>query len=232
MRSIKQTFQWMVVMLLLAAAVLTLSAYQVGVVSDRVAEASLTRYKSYLLADELRQSSDELTRLARTYVVSADPEWEKQYSEVLDIRNGKRARPNAYEKIYWDFRAVGSDAGRGTGAAVPLRTLMQEAGFTAEEFAKLKEAQENSDDLVKTETVAMGLVKTNAEAELAKARAMMHDKNYHLFKAKIMKPVDQFLTMVDTRTNDDVSAALSQKNRWHAILLCNYSGFCPLFNGQ
>lgn len=219
MQSIKQTFQTMVAVLLLPATLLVFAAYKVGAANDRVAEVNLTRYQSYLLADELRQSSDDLTRLARTYAVSADPEWEKQYFEVLDIRNGKKPRPKEYEKIYWDFRAAGTDGGRGTGATIPLETLMKEAGFTAEEFAKLKEAQGNSDDLVKTETVAMGLVKTNDEAELAKARAMMHDKNYHLFKAKIMKPVDQFLTLVDIRTRGEVDAALSQKNNWYSILL-------------
>ncbi len=30
------------------------------------------RYKSYSAADELRQSSDDLTRLARTYVATAE----------------------------------------------------------------------------------------------------------------------------------------------------------------
>jgi methyl-accepting chemotaxis protein len=219
MRSIKQIFQIMVGVLLLPAAILMFAAYQLGVANDREVEVNRTRYQSYLLADELRQSSDDLTRLARTYVVSADPEWEKQYFEVLDIRNGKKARPKEYEKIYWDFRAAGTDAGRGTGASIALETLMKDAGFTTEEFAKLKEAQGNSDDLVKTETVAMGLVKTNGEAELAKARAMMHDKNYHLFKAKIMKPVDQFLTLVDARTQRDVDVALAKKNFWYSILV-------------
>ena len=33
--------------------------------------AHLDRYESYRLANELRRSSDELTRLARTYVVTA-----------------------------------------------------------------------------------------------------------------------------------------------------------------
>ena len=88
---------------------------------------------------------------------------------------------------------------------------MKRAGFTEAEFGKLKEAQGNSDDLVKTETVAMGLVKTNNEAELAKARTMMHDKNYHQFKAKIMKPVDEFLVLLDGRTQAAADAAVATK---------------------
>ena len=31
------------------------------------------RQQSFLLADELRQSSDDLTRMVRTYVVTGDP---------------------------------------------------------------------------------------------------------------------------------------------------------------
>src|SRR4051794_37733623 len=51
------------------------------------------RYRSYLLADELRQSSDDLTRLARTYVVTGEAAYEQQYNDILDIRNGKKPRP-------------------------------------------------------------------------------------------------------------------------------------------
>jgi hypothetical protein len=35
-------------------------------------QLSEVRYLSYQAADELRQSSDDLTRLARTYVVTGD----------------------------------------------------------------------------------------------------------------------------------------------------------------
>src|SRR5687767_11773864 len=54
------------------------------------------RYDSYLLADELRQSSDELTRLARTYVSTGEPRYERLYWETLAIRNGESPRPQHY----------------------------------------------------------------------------------------------------------------------------------------
>ncbi len=213
-----------------AAVLLFMALFMVGQANQRVADVNAERYTSYLLADELRQSSDDLTRLARTYVVSADPMWEKQYFEVLDIRNGKLPRPKQYEKIYWDFRAAGSDPGRGVGESVPLQTQMKAAGFSEAEFGKLKEAQGNSDDLVNTETIAMNLVKglradasgkftVQGEPDLERARALMHDKNYHLFKAKIMKPVDEFLTLVDQRTQTSVQDALSSRNLWYGVLI-------------
>ncbi|MFY0620972.1 MAG: hypothetical protein JXQ89_04680 [Pelagimonas sp.] len=54
-------------------------------------EAAFERqYRSYILADELRQSSDDLTRLARTYVVTGDAKFEQQYFDILAIRNEQR----------------------------------------------------------------------------------------------------------------------------------------------
>ena len=233
MKTLKQLFSMALLTVGALAILLCGALYKVSQTSEWLSQAQASRYKSSLLADELRQSSDDLTRLARTYVMTGDPMWEQQYFEVLDIRNGKKPRPAGYEKIYWDFRAAGSEPTTTLVAStsVPLLEMMKQAGFTDAEFAKLKEAAGNSDDLVKTETVAMNLVKglyddghgaftKKGEPELPKAQAMMHDKNYHAYKAKIMKPVDEFLLMLDARTDAQVVAAQGDKNRWFAVTLC------------
>ncbi|HPA88130.1 MAG TPA: methyl-accepting chemotaxis protein [Quisquiliibacterium sp.] len=225
MTSLKQLFGTAIAVFLLCASLLAVALVNMGRADDQVTQAQETRYRSYLLADELRQSSDDLTRLARTYVVTGDAMWEKQYLEVLDIRNGRAPRPAEYEKIYWDFRAAGQEPPRGKDAAVPLQQLMKDAGFTEAEFAKLKEAQANSDDLVRTETVAMNMVKgqyddgaggftRKDEPDMARARTLLHDKDYHQFKARIMKPVDEFLSLVDRRTHDAVVAAEASRRAW------------------
>jgi methyl-accepting chemotaxis protein len=193
--------------------------------SGLVSQAYSDRYHSYLLADELRQSSDDLTRLARTYVVSGDEKWEKQYFEVIDIRSGKQPRPINYQNIYWDFKAADIDPGRGTEAPESLNDLMKKAGFTDAEFAKLKEAGDNSNDLVRTETIAMNLVKglyddgsgkytKQGEPDKAKALTMMHDANYHAYKAKIVKPISDFFDLLDKRTGNAVLAAEAQRSGW------------------
>ena len=38
----------------------------------QIDRANESRHQSYLLADELRQTSDDLTRMARSYVVTGD----------------------------------------------------------------------------------------------------------------------------------------------------------------
>ena len=227
--SIKKLFITALAAVAVVLAVAGFCIYKLSQASGQLAQAHTTRYDSYLLADEMRQSSDDLTRLARTYVVTGDPRWEQQYMEILDIRNGTKPRPNEYEQIYWDFRAADIDPGKGTSAAISLNDLMKKAGFTEREFGLLREAEAQSNALVKLETVAMFMVKglyddgtgkftVKREPNLEEARKLVHGPEYHAAKAKIMKPVDEFLTTLDERTAGAVKAAEEAKTEWFAIL--------------
>jgi methyl-accepting chemotaxis protein len=215
-------------LLALAAVVVGLCQWRLDVANQRVAQAYQSRYVSTQLSSELRRSSDDLTRLARTYVVTGDEKWEQQYNEVLAIRSGKAPRPAHYDHIYWDFRAADEPMPAAQGETISLQDMMKRAGFTDDEFAKLREAQQNSDDLVKTETIAMNLVKgLTADAagnftqkgapDLEKARTMMFDANYHRFKAKIMHPIDDFLTLLDKRTEGAIADAQATAQMWKLI---------------
>ncbi|WP_336752721.1 methyl-accepting chemotaxis protein [Aeromonas hydrophila] len=172
------------------------------------------RYQSYLLADELRQSSDDLTRLGRTYVITKDPAYEQQYMRILAIRNGEQNRPQGYNRIYWDFVAAnGQNPRPDSQVRRGLIDLMKETGFTEEELAKLNEAKNNSDALVNTEVAAFKLVQqTDGDlvANQQKAIAMMHDKAYHQNKGRIMSPIDDFYVLMEHRTQQAVDDAASQ----------------------
>src|SRR5690606_3022593 len=114
---------------------------------------------------------------------------------------------------------------RGEEPAVALSELMRRAGFTAEEFEKLSEAERNSNDLVRTETLAMNMVSAAGKdlqagaSDLARAQKLMHDDDYHRFKAKIMQPVDEFFAAVDERTQQTIRAAEAKKTFWYGALI-------------
>ena len=86
-------------------------------------------FNSYILADELRQSSDDLTRMARAYVATGNSEFEREYWAILDIRNGKIPRPVDYNRIYWDFVIATGEKPRPDGETISLRDLMIKEGF-------------------------------------------------------------------------------------------------------
>lgn len=220
-----------IVLLLLSLATQVILLWLYSASNQRISEAYKQRYESYLLADELRQSSDDLTRLARTYSVTGDPSYEDQYWAILDIRNGKKPRPQNYNRIYWDFVAAKMPVPPSTMETVPLLDLMKKRGFSQEEFAKLEEAKNNSDGLVKLETKAMnavkglyeddsGAYKNQGTPNLAMARELMHSSQYHSFKAKIMEPINEFLALLDKRTQVIVDKAENQaSNLFDALVV-------------
>lgn len=187
------------------------------------------RFESYLLADQLRQSSDDLTRLARTYVVTSDDKYEKMYWDVLAIRNGEKPRPENHDRIYWDLVLTYGYKPHPDGQAIPLQKLMKKTGFTKQELDKLKEAHRNSDGLVTTETIAMNAIKglyddgngnyvKKGEPDQDMAIQIMHDSQYHKYKASIMKPIDNFLDMLDKRTKTAVEQYMRKGNKLLVII--------------
>ncbi|MEP3349795.1 MAG: methyl-accepting chemotaxis protein [Marinomonas sp.] len=196
-------------------AITAVLLYVVNIKNESLYESQVNRYESYLLADELRQSSDDLTRLARTYVLTGDDLYEEMYWDILAIRNGEKARPQHMERVYWDLVLKSGDKPRADGIKAPLNELMKSVGITDIEFEKLAQAQKNSDGLVTTETIAMNAVKglyddgkgnyTRQDTpDLVMASRIMHDSQYHQDKALIMKPINEFLTLLDERTSQEV----------------------------
>ncbi|MCJ2090810.1 methyl-accepting chemotaxis protein [Methylobacterium sp. E-005] len=195
-----------------------------------IAAAEL-RHRSYIVASEIRQSSNDLTRLMRTYAVTADKSYLDQYNAVIDIRAGKRARPVAYDRIYWDFVAAGVSKPRPDGETVSTRMLMTRLGFSAEEFKKLDESIAKSDKLVELEVAAMNLVQNktangaplapgDAAANQARAIAMLHSGDYHREKAAIMRPLDEFFVLMDQRM-DAMRADADKNNAFYFWMLCS-----------
>ena len=195
----------------------------------KLATSEIRRFESYKLVDQLRQSSDDLTRFARTYVVTGDPVYEQYFHDVLAIRDGEKPRPENYERIYWDFVVANRNKPTPDGEPVSLQYLMRKMNFTAEEFAKLEESRARSDALVRLEEKAMNAVKGKfddgsgnftivKEPDLEMARQIMHGEDYHRAKSAIMEPISDFLALLDARTASEVQS-LRQEGRIYAGLM-------------
>lgn len=184
--------------------------------NHKLSHSQKQRYLSYVAADELRQSSDDLTRMVRTYVATKDPRYEKMYWDILAIRNGDKARPLRYENIYWDFIAFTNEKPRPDGQKIPLYKIMEDLEFTQKEFEKLAEAEMYSNNLVRKEMLAMHAIKgefldaqgkftIRGEPDYDYAQTLMNDESYHSDKVDIMTPIDEFFVMVNARTEAQVS---------------------------
>jgi methyl-accepting chemotaxis protein len=223
MKQDQPAFQLNLILSVVALILLSVVFFAYSWAGQKMEDSSRQQYASYLLADELRQSSDDLTRIGRTYVITKDPAYRQQYSRLLAIRNGEQPRPEGYHRIYWDFVAAnGQNPRPDSNLRRSLIDLMKDAGFTEAELAKLNEAQNYSDTLVNTELAAFKLVQ-QTDGDLAanqqKAIAMMHDKTYHQNKGHIMSPIDDFYVMVEARNQEAVESAIVHADMFRYLFI-------------
>ena len=182
--------------------------YIVHLVADNnMDKANESRLNSLLLADELRQSSNNLTRMARTYVATGNLLYKQNYKEILAIKDGKRARPVDYNNYYWDLLEIDDQkiAGARTNQAIPLIELMRQAGFSEKEFGKLNKAEKISYNLTRVEYKAMNLIESKGsrqELELNKQKAteLLYDHTYLHEKTLIMLSIHEFYKLINDRT--------------------------------
>ncbi|WP_259293206.1 adenylate/guanylate cyclase domain-containing protein [Legionella bozemanae] len=181
------------------------------------------RYQLYSLANQLRQSSDDLTEMARLYVITGEKKYFDHYNEVLGIINGTSPRPLNYDELYWDL-VIGDKRPQPYGPAKSLAAMMLEHRFTLKEFSLLTEAENQSKKLAETEIKAMNLIEGKYQDKSGNytiigkpnrqlAQQMVFGDDYLQAKLKVMKPLQEFFTLVNTRTfliNEQIDQEMSK----------------------
>lgn len=178
--------------------------------------SAANREQAYRLADELRQSSDDLTRMARSYAVTGDERYRRQFQEILDIRNGQAPRPLDYGLVYWDLVTADGVRPRASGEAVALQTLLEQAGFTRSEFERLRESENESNRLVELENRAFAAAR---QGDTAQAGQLLYSAGYHQGKARIMQPLAQAAAEVDERTAAEIARLEGRRDTLNTWLL-------------
>ena len=182
------------------------------------------RLQRYQLADELRQSSDDLTRMARLYAVTGDERYRDYFQRILDIRHGEAPRPARYSDIFWDFVTDSHryPPDRAGTESVALRELMEQAGFTSDELALLEEAEDNSDALAEIETAAMQespeVLRAALEAQ-SDAVKDLHGADYNRIKAQIMQPIDEMHISLSSRMTADIQRTTDRQDVIFPLLI-------------
>jgi len=168
------------------------------------------RFNSHMLAEELRHSSEDLTKFCRIYIITGDSIWADKYQEVLDVRNGIRPWPN--------------------GDYISLRDSMQRLGFSRTEMALLTTAEDRSNALVSTERKAMhainglfqdedGLYTLRGRPDSVMARNLMFNQAYLSAKQNIMAPIDSMFSLLYNRTTDKLKVYYERSNRLLSMII-------------
>lgn len=217
--SIRQILVALTVAITVLLALLVTAAIAESEAGEALAKAYARREAAQRLVAELRQGADDLTRLARSFVLTGDAEYERQYHAVAEIRDGRRPRPEHYERIYWDLvDAEGRPPRPDSTVIVALSELMQQAGFSREEMDAVAKVRSRSTVLGAAESHAMELVRRHlrdrpqeepelAEDDLEQARRLLHDRRYHMAKARMMRAMEELQAMLEARTAREIAQA-------------------------
>ncbi|MDR1249732.1 MAG: methyl-accepting chemotaxis protein [Treponema sp.] len=187
--------------ILLAGALLLYLARKIAETDKSAAD----RYYSMLLVDELRGSSEELTRQIRLYAAGRS-EAEAAYNKVLAVRSGQEPRP--------------ANAQVAPGQKRVLLDLLKIYGITDAEFSLVEKANALSDSLVNFEVEAMNAVKgifkdpqgnytVHREPDRELALNLVFGNAYLAEVEKIMAPLDEFQIRVTERSDKALNVAIS-----------------------
>jgi len=170
--------------------------------------------KSIHLAYELKLSSDNLTRFARTYVITGEQRYKDYYHAILAIREGRQPHPSQFSPSYWDHVSAGIEEIDQGGEVYSIKQRMVDLGFTEAEKAKVLEAKKESDELCRIEAKAMravpgvshdknGQYAIKREPNQEMANNLLYGSEYHYAKYKIMQPIDQFFLLLQKRIKNE-----------------------------
>ncbi|MEO8991373.1 MAG: ATP-binding protein [Nitrosospira sp.] len=212
----------------LGLSLLILLSSQALTTLDEITEAEHQKNRSLQLANELFRSSEDLTKMARSYVITGDPVYERSFFEILDIRNGKRERPQENQVTYWNVSRPSLP--RTLGNAISLLDLMRREGFSERELDLLRQSQKNSDNLVDLEKQAFAARKglyDDGHGNFTIARkpdvnfaiGLLFGERYTVEKTRIMAPINKFMLELDHRTQTTLKNLQSKFHQQILLIL-------------
>lgn len=188
--------------ILLASIIELIIVVKLNELNISIYQITNQRRNMRLLADEMRMTSEFLTRFARRYAVNKEQKVLDWYNQIIEIRDGKLARPQSYDAMYWDLVAVNikpppeitDKHGRS------LLDLFTEASYSTLANQKMIDAKNRSDDLARIEKISFhamngefddgtGTFQIRKKPDQQFANKILYNEAYLSAKAQIVQPI-------------------------------------------
>jgi len=163
--------------------------------------------RAVAIADEMSNSSDNLTNYARYYVTTRSNAWKARFDQVLKVRSGEE--PDAH------------------GKKSNFKDKVKTVGFSEVELGLILKAEELSNNLAVLEVKAFDSIeKGRAEGvwdiqqfHYMAAQMAMFGDDYNQYKGEIVTAIQQFTDRVYERLQRQYQASMTMA--WALIIVIN-----------
>ena len=194
-----------------------------------IAKIETKRYHSHLLGDELKQNSDDLTHMARTFVVTDNPRFREYFQNILEIYFGKAPRPKHYHSSYWDFVSATGQKPQTNGQPVAFETLIKKTDLKSENLKILRKAQARLEDLIDFQNQAinasMGLYQNEKgddtlknKTDKKKAVDLLYSQKHRDIRKKIKETLEDFFESINRETRKNIAMYQNQSRRLGIVI--------------
>ena len=198
-----------------------------------VVAAQNHRQDALKLANDLRQETERLASLVRSYTATGEPRYLLYYYDILGVRQGDKPTPTILNPgSYWDNVIAGRIAHSlpTTGVKRSVADLMKSHGFGAEELRALQRVVDATAEMNKVEQIAFAATQglydpqtkefvSDGPPRLDFASQLVNSTAYGVLRADLSTAVDALLGLTDGRTKADVAASEASLERWILLSL-------------
>jgi len=176
----------------------------------KTAETQLNQLNNAMtIANEMADSSDNLTNYARYYVTTKDEQWKKRFENIIKVRNGEE--PNK------------------DNIKISFKDKVKAFGFSSNELDLILKSETLSNNLAILEvkafnSISQGKTEQNWDVQqfhYTQAQMFMFGEDYTKHKNEIINTIDKFTKNVYTRLEQDYQT--SMKLAWILITIINIS---------
>ena len=197
--SLKTNFTLQVVSICTLMALMVIMLIQVRISQHRLELDQAKATLCQLLATEVKQSSEDLTRACRMFIVSGGSKtFLDEYNGILGWRSGTAPRPSNLP------------ANMHPGERIDMVSLLERSGFTRDELAIVEKALEDSNELAVLEVQAMDSMSKGTyvdgpeailpgESVASFALRIVTSSTYQSTSDKIIEPLDGLITTITNR---------------------------------
>ena len=164
-----------------------------------------------LMAEEMKETSTNLTNLCRSFVATGDDKYRREYEEIVAWKNGNVPRPSSVHHLL------------SPGIMISQHALLKKLGCSKTELDLLVKSSDFSNALVSVENQAMDSVArgkyvrgpfTMQENENLRSFALriLYDENYRKHISLINAPIEEFFLKLDMRMSKRVDKAIARLN--------------------